>query len=45
MSNDSGRFPEEIKHVKFCDIMFSPDSKGIFYQVLPLRIFIMLYNW
>ncbi|KAF5321772.1 hypothetical protein D9619_001184 [Psilocybe cf. subviscida] len=35
MSNDCGRFPEEIKHVKFCDIMFSPDSKGIFYQRFP----------
>ena len=31
--HDSGRFPDELKFVKFSSITWSPDSKGFFYQV------------
>jgi hypothetical protein len=33
LKNDDGRLPEEIKFVKFSSIIWTPDSKGFFYQV------------
>jgi len=33
LKNDPGRLPEEIKFVKFSSIVWTPDSKGFFYQV------------
>ncbi|KAJ3496917.1 hypothetical protein NLJ89_g10419 [Agrocybe chaxingu] len=35
MTNDIGRFPEEIKFVKFSSITWTPGSKGFFYQRYP----------
>ncbi|KAJ3506736.1 hypothetical protein NLJ89_g6702 [Agrocybe chaxingu] len=35
MKNDTGRFPEEIKFVKFSSITWTPGSKGFFYQRYP----------
>ena len=43
--NDDGRFPDEVKYVKFSSISWTRDSKGFFYQVGPqgsilLRIYL-----
>ncbi|CAA7259570.1 unnamed protein product [Cyclocybe aegerita] len=35
MKNDTGRFPEEIKFVKFSSITWTPGSEGFFYQRYP----------
>ena len=41
LKNDSGRLPEEIKFVKFSSVVWTPDSKGFFYQVC-LSVFRLL---
>ncbi|KAF9449560.1 hypothetical protein P691DRAFT_799170 [Macrolepiota fuliginosa MF-IS2] len=33
--DDTGKLPDEIKHVKFSSLEWTPDSKGFFYQRFP----------